>query len=201
MTLSVVARIRNAALPNRPSAADTAVRVSGLDVDAYGAPVTFGPARWLVCFVPGLRHQPWHRLVHRTHKHVLMLRRNADDTWTLFEPWWTRLLVRSIRADQAVKYLRWAALGDALLVEEDVPGHGSQLRGWANCASLAAFVLGRPYQVWSPNGLFRRLLAEEGVKRVDVRAMLGRLTAPESQDGRRRAPGPDLTSSGPTPWG
>jgi hypothetical protein len=64
--------------------------------------------------------------------------------------------------------LRWATMGDAPLVEEDVPGRGSQIRGWSNCVSLATFVLGRSYCVWSPNGLFRRLLAEARTERVDI---------------------------------
>lgn len=145
-----------------------------LSVDEYGAPVTFEPARWLVCFVPGLRPQFWHQFVHRIHKHVLMLRPNADGTWTLFEPWWRRLLVRTISVDQALRYLRWAAMGDALLVEEDVPGRGSQIHGWSNCASLASFVLGRSYCVWSPHGLFRRLRTEERTRRIDAADLLER---------------------------
>lgn len=142
--------------------------IQTLEVDEHGAPVTFESARWLVCFVPGLRSQFWHRFVHPTHKHVLMLQPKPDGAWTLFEPWWTRLLVRTINTHQALRYLRWAAMGDALLVEEDVPGRGSQIRGWSNCASLAAFVLGRSYCVWSPNGLFRRLLSEPRTQRVDI---------------------------------
>jgi len=139
-----------------------------LAVDENGAPVTFEPAHWLVCFVPGLRSQFWHRFVHETHKHVLLLKPNMDGTWTLFEPWWTRLLVRTISTDQAMRFLHWGAMGDVLLVEEAVPGHGSQIRGWANCVSLAAFVLGRPYCVWSPHALFKRLRSEERAQRVDV---------------------------------
>lgn len=154
-----------------------AARRLQIEIDEHGAPVTFGPARWLVCFVPGLRRQMWHRFVHPTHKHVLMLRPNPDGTWTLFEPWWTRILIRTISPDQAVRYLRWATLGDALLVEEDVPGRGSQIRGWSNCASLAGFVLGRSYPVWSPNALFRRLLAEPNTRRLDVAALIERCDA------------------------
>jgi len=152
-----------------------------LDVDEHGAPVTFEPARWLVCFVPGLRSQFWHRFVHRTHKHVLMLKPNPDGTWTLFEPWWTRLLVRTISTDQAVRFLRWAAMGDALLVEEDVPGRGSQFRGWSNCASLATFVLGRSYCVWSPHGLFKRLRSEAQTQHIDVADVVDRYLAARSE--------------------
>ena len=139
-----------------------------LRIDEHGAPVTFEAARWLVCFVPGLRAQFWHRFVHRTHKHVLLLKPNRDGNWTLFEPWWTRLLVRTITADQALRFLSWAAMGDVLLVEEDIPGHGSQFLGWANCASLAAFVLGRPCGLCSPHTLFKRLLSEDRTQRLNV---------------------------------
>lgn len=143
-------------------------------VDEHGAPVTFEPARWLVCFVPGLRPQFWHRFVHETHKHVLMLKPNADGTWTLFEPWWTRLLVRTISGEEALRFLHWAALGDVLLVEEEVPGRGTQFRGWCNCASLATFVLGRPYWVWSPHALFKRLRAEARTRAIDIAALAQR---------------------------
>jgi hypothetical protein len=149
----------------------------GLSVDENGAPVTFEAARWLVCFVPGLRGQFWHRFVHKTHKHVLMLKPNPDGTWTLFEPWWTRLLVRTISTDQAVRFLTWAAMGDALLVEEDVPGRGNQFRGWANCVSLAVFVLGRAYCVWSPHALFKRLRSEQRTQIIDVADFVDRYFA------------------------
>jgi hypothetical protein len=149
----------------------------GLSVDENGAPVTFEAARWLVCFVPGLRGQFWHRFVHKTHKHVLMLKPNPDGTWTLFEPWWTRLLVRTISTDQAVRFLTWAAMGDALLVEEDVPGRGNQFRGWANCVSLAVFVLGRAYCVWSPHSLFKRLRSEQRTQIIDVADFVDRYFA------------------------
>lgn len=152
-----------------------------LAVDENGAPVTFEAARWLICFVPGLKSQFWHRFVHPTHKHVLLLKPNPDGGWTLFEPWWTRLLVRTISTDQAMRFLHWAAMGDALLVEEDVPGKGSQFRGWSNCVSLAAFVLGRSYCVWSPNALFRRLLAEDRTQHIDVADFVDRYVAEESE--------------------
>ena len=143
-----------------------------LSVDENGAPVTFEAARWLVCFVPGLRGQFWHCFVHPLHKHVLLLKPNPDGTWTLFEPWWSRLLVRTITTEQALRFLSWAASGDVLLVEEDVPGHCSQFRGWSNCVSLATFVLGRPYLVWTPHGLFKRMRAETHTRRVDVAAFV-----------------------------
>ncbi|CAN7211195.1 TetR/AcrR family transcriptional regulator C-terminal domain-containing protein [Phenylobacterium sp. LjRoot225] len=152
-----------------------------LDVDENGAPVTFEPSRWLVCFVPGLRGQFWHRFVHKTHKHVLMLKPNPDGTWTLFEPWWTRLLVRTISPAQAVRFLRWAAMGDVLLVEEDVPGRGSQFRGWANCVSLAVFALGRSYCVWSPHALFKRLLSEDRTQKIGVAEFVARYSAAQSE--------------------
>jgi hypothetical protein len=152
-----------------------------LDVDEYGAPVTFEPSRWLVCFVPGLRGQFWHRFVHKTHKHVMMLKPNPDGTWTLFEPWWTRLLVRTISPDQAVRFLQWAHMGDVLLVEENVPGHGSQFHGWSNCVSLATFVLGRSYWVWSPNALFKRLLSEDRTQKIDVADFVDRYAVTQSE--------------------
>jgi hypothetical protein len=164
-----------------PSIASVLEPSQRLEVDEHGAPVTFEPSRWLVCFVPGLRGQFWHRFVHKTHKHVLMLKPNPDGTWTLFEPWWTRLLVRTMSAAQAVRFLRWAAMGDVLLVEEDVPGHGSQFRGWANCVSLAVYALGRPYWVWSPNALFKRLLSEERTQKIDVAGFVARYSAAQPE--------------------
>jgi hypothetical protein len=157
----------------------------GLRPDEYGAPVTFEPSHWLVCFVPGLRAQFWHRFVHKTHKHVLLLKPNGNETWTLFEPWWTRLLVRTISTDQAMRFLRWAEMGDVLLAEEEVPGRGSQLRGWANCAALAAFLLGRPYWVWSPHALFTRLLSETRTRKIDVAELDCHLAARWRWAGRR----------------
>ncbi|WP_197427288.1 hypothetical protein [Bradyrhizobium retamae] len=40
-------------------------------IDENGSLVTVDPADWIVCFVPGLRRQWWHRFVHHRHKHVL----------------------------------------------------------------------------------------------------------------------------------
>lgn len=177
-----------------------------LEVDENGAPVTFAPARWLVCFVPGLRRQFWHRFVHRTHKHVLMLKPNPDGTWTLFEPWWTRLLVRTISTEQAARFLHWAAMGDALLVEENVPGRGSQFHGWSNCVSLATFVLGRSYCVWSPHALFKRLLSEEHTQHISIADFVDRYLAAESachatELRQRLTPGPAAEISGHKPIG
>ncbi|MDZ5454430.1 TetR/AcrR family transcriptional regulator C-terminal domain-containing protein [Labrys sedimenti] len=140
-------------------------------IDTYGSPVAFVPRQWLVCFVPGLQQQWWHCLAHRRHKHVFALLRNSDDSWTLFEPWWSRLLVATINTDQALPFLRWAALGDVLAVTESIPGAGGQLRGWMNCAALTSFLLGRSYWTWTPHGLYRRLLRETKVKRIDVGAL------------------------------
>lgn len=141
-------------------------------IDEHGSPVSLEPRAWLICFVPGLKRQWWHRFVHRKHKHVFAILPGGDGTWTLVELWWTRLLVATISDTQAVKFLRWAAMGDVLSVREAVPGRGSQFRGWMNCSTLTAFLLGRSYWVWSPHGLYRRLLREPGVKRVDVDAVL-----------------------------
>ena len=43
-----------------------------------------------------------------------------------------------------------------------------------NCAALAAYLLGRPYWVWTPHALYRRLLREPNVCRVDVSELLNR---------------------------
>lgn len=68
--------------------------------------------------------------------------------------------------------LIWAASGDVLHVPEAVPGHGSQIRGWMTCAALAAYLLGRKYRVWRPHGLYKLLLREPAVCRVDVSTLL-----------------------------
>jgi hypothetical protein len=54
-----------------------------------------------------------------------------------------------------------------LLVRENVPGAGSQVRGWMTCAAMTSYLLGRNYAVWTPHGLYQRLLREPGVCRVD----------------------------------
>lgn len=153
-----------------------------LEVDLDGALVTLEAGSWFVCFVPGLEKQWWHPFVNRRHTHVFAMRPAGQDAWTLFEPWWHRLLTATITSLQAKKFLLWGARGDVLLVREAIPGRGTgQLRGWSNCAGLTSYLLGRPYWVWTPHGLYRRLLREANVCRVDVSALLefdaARLTA------------------------
>lgn len=143
-----------------------------LELDDDGAPVTLEPGSWFVCFVPGLKKQWWHPLVHERHKHVFAMRPEADGRWTLFEPWWHRLLTATITSVQARKFLLWGARGDVLLVREAIPGRGSQVRGWMTCAALASYLLGRPYWVWTPHGLYNLLLREPNVCRVDVSKLL-----------------------------
>jgi hypothetical protein len=112
--------------------------------------------------------------VSERHKHVFAMRPAEDGEWTLFEPWWHRLLSATITAEQARKFLLWGGRGDVLLVREDIPGAGGQVRGWMNCAALTSYLLGRRYWVWTPHALFRRLVQEPHVCRVDVSALLGR---------------------------
>jgi len=143
-----------------------------LQIDKDGSPVTLEPGSWFVCFVPGLQKQWWHPFVSKRHKHVFAMRPAQDCKWTLFEPWWHRLLTATITAEQARKFLKWGARGDVLLVRESIPGEGSQIRGWMTCAALASYLLGRPYVVWTPHGLYKLLLREPNVCRVDVSALL-----------------------------
>ena len=160
-----------------PGAGDdqgTAVqRAIDLDIDENGSPVTLDPADWLVCFVPGLQRQWWHRFVPGW-QHVFMIRPVNHEQWLLFEPWWTRLLISTLDTDKAVKFLRWADAGATLLVRERIPGTGSQLRGWSNCAVLATFLLGRSYWLLSPNTLYRRLKSEPEVREVKIPDILRR---------------------------
>lgn len=143
-----------------------------IDIDADGSPVSMQEADWLVCFVPGLRRQWWHRFAHPKHKHVFAIRMVDDHTWLLVEPWWTRLMVNVLTLEQAIKFLRWGAAGHILKVREAIPGRGSQMRGWSNCAVLTAFLLGRSYWTWTPDGLYRRLRADTGVEQVDLAQFL-----------------------------
>lgn len=143
-------------------------RTIELPLDKYGSPVSLDAESWLVCFVPGLVKQWWHPFVHGRHKHVFALKPSASGEWTLFEPWWHRLLTTTITSEQARKFLVWGARGDVLHVHEAVPGRGSQIRGWMTCAALASYLLGRPYWVWTPHGLYKLLLREPNVCRVDV---------------------------------
>lgn len=143
-----------------------------LKVDTDGALVTLEAGSWFVCFVPGLDKQWWHPFVHKVHQHVFAMRPAGKHEWTLFEPWWHRLLTATITSEQALKFLLWGARGDVLLVREAIPGSGSQVRGWMNCAVLTSYLLGRPYWVWTPHGLYKRLLGEPNVCWVDVSALL-----------------------------
>lgn len=143
-----------------------------IEIDQDGSPVTIEPRGWFVCIVPGLKKQWWHPFVNQRHKHVFAIRPARPGEWTLFEPWWHRLLTATITLEQARKFLLWGARGDVLHVREAVPGQGSQIRGWMTCATLASYLLGRKYWVWTPHGLYKLLLREPGVCRVDVSALL-----------------------------
>lgn len=143
-----------------------------IELDQNGSPVNIEPVDWLVCFVPGLKTQWWHRFVNARHKHVFALRLMKDGNWILVEPWWTRMMVTVVPLDEAVKYLRWGAVGDILQVREAIPGEGDQARGWSNCAVLVGFLLGRSYRTWTPHGLYQRLAAENDVRRIDAARFL-----------------------------
>jgi hypothetical protein len=138
-----------------------------IEVDQHGSPVTLEPADWLVLFVPGLRKQWWHPLVSIEHKHCFLMRPDGSGGYIIVEPWWTRMMISTLTAAQARKFLLWGARGDMLLVRENVPGAGSQVQGWMTCAAMTAYLLGRNYHVWTPHGLYRRLLREPGVRRVN----------------------------------
>lgn len=143
-----------------------------IEIDHNDSPVSKQPAEWLVCFVPGLKKQWWHRFTHPKHKHVFAIKMVGDDQWVLVEPWWTRIMVTTLRTDEAVKFLRWGAAGSILRVTERIPGRGSQARGWANCAVLISLMLGRSYWTWTPHGLYKRLSAEDGVEQVELDGFL-----------------------------
>jgi hypothetical protein len=164
------------ACPSDDIVAPEEIGEAKLSLNADGSLVPLEPASWLVCFVPGLDKQWWHPFVHRVHKHVFAIRPAEGGNWTVFEPWWTRLLTATIPSEAARKFLLWGAMGDVLLVREAIPGHSSQVRGWMTCAALANYLLGRPYWVWKPHGLYRLLLREPNVCRVDVSALLNHLT-------------------------
>ena len=161
------------------------LEVVELAVDQDGSPVTLEAGSWFVCFVPGLVKKWWHPFVHRFHQHVFAMRPARPGEWTVFEPWWHRLLTATISSEQARKFLVWGARGDVLLVREQIPGRGSQVRGWMTCAALSSYLLGRPYWVWTPHGLYKRLLREPNICRVDVSVLLtrglNRLTSGESR--------------------
>jgi hypothetical protein len=143
-----------------------------MEIDADGSPITVHEGHWYVCFVPGLQRQWWHRFTNPKHKHVFAMRLVDDDTWLLLEPWWTRMMVNVLTLDEAIKFLRWGAVGNILKVREAIPGQGSQARGWSNCAVLVSLLLGRSYWTWTPNGLYRRLAAEPGTEAVDLSQFL-----------------------------
>jgi hypothetical protein len=151
---------------------EKALNVVRREADQDGSPATIDAGVWFVCFVPGVRKQWWHPLVHRIRRHVFVMRPERDGRWTLFEPWWCRLLAASLDPGQARKFLTWAAAGDVVAVREHIPGRGSQLRGWMTCAGLVSYLLGRPYWVWTPHRFYRLLLRELNVWRVDVFALL-----------------------------
>ncbi|HEX5476357.1 MAG TPA: TetR/AcrR family transcriptional regulator C-terminal domain-containing protein [Burkholderiales bacterium] len=161
-------------------------------VDQYGSLVTVPPAEWLICFVPGLQKQWWHRFVNAKHKHVFAMRPTDTASWILVEPWWTRLMVTLLPSADAVKFLRWGASGDILRVREAVPGRGNQARGWSNCAVLSSFVLGRASHTWTPHGLYRQLCREKDVKHENVEELIveqfNRMVGKASADALRLDP-------------
>lgn len=140
--------------------------------DQNGSLVTVDPVDWIICFVPGLKRQCWHRFVHHKHKHVFAMRPTNTGSWLLVEPWWTRMMVTILPPADAVKFLRWGGTGDILKVREAVPGNANQIRGWSNCAVLTAFVLGRSSRTWTPHGLYLELLREKTTQRQDVEQLL-----------------------------
>ncbi|WP_068074230.1 TetR/AcrR family transcriptional regulator C-terminal domain-containing protein [Novosphingobium lentum] len=140
--------------------------------DENGSLVTLDPVEWIICFVPGLQAQWWHRFVFSKHKHVFAMRPTNTGSWILVEPWWSRMMVTVLPPADAVKFLRWGGTGDILRVREAVPGHASQVRGWSNCAVLTAFVLGRRSFTWTPHGLYLQLLREKDTSRESVETLL-----------------------------
>lgn len=172
--LSGVSRSAGHTPSARPASRDALARGHvDIDVDHDGAPVTSGPIDWLICFVPGLRHQWWHRFANARHKHVFAIRPLQDGTWLIVEPWWTRMMVRVLPLDQAMRYLRWGEAGSLLQATEHIPGAGSQIRGWSNCSVLVAFLLGRSYLTWTPHGLYRRLREDPDCREVSLAEFLG----------------------------
>jgi len=117
-------------------------------------------AEWLVCFVPPKERQWWHRLLGSPLKHCFAIKREAPNAWTLFEPWWSRILIATLTDEEAEPFLNWGREGVILKVKEAIPGTSSQLRVWMSCAALIAHVLGRNYLVYTPAQLLRRLIRE-----------------------------------------
>ncbi len=122
------------------------------------------PVDWLVCFVPPNNVQWWHPLLRSPLKHCFCLRRERSDTWILFEPWWSRVLLAVLTDAEAEQFLNWGRRGTIISVIEHVPGDSSQLRGWLSCAAQIAHILGRKYFVYTPYRLLQRLLAEPETK-------------------------------------
>lgn len=140
--------------------------------DEHGSPVKTDPVDWIVCFVPGLRRQWWHRFVNHKHKHVFAMRPTNSGSWLLVEPWWTRMMVTVLSPADAVRFLRWGGAGDMLRVREEIPGKASQFRGWSNCAVQTAFVLGRSSRTWTPHGLYQELSREPEVLPASAEQLL-----------------------------
>lgn len=151
----------------------TGTTIGELYVDRDGSLLDRKPERWLVCFVPAIKRQWWHPFLFSWMKHCFMLRRTNHE-WLLFEPWWSRVMLTTLSDLDAAPFLTWGALGEVLEVEEAIPGHSSQLRGWMTCSALIAHVLGRRYWTWTPKSLHKKLMREGNrlVSRHELR-MLG----------------------------
>jgi hypothetical protein len=89
-----------------------------------------------------------------------------------WSPGKNRLSVASLDVLDALKFMRWASAGDVLRAKEHLPGRAWHTRGFSNCAVLTALLLGRRSWTWTPHGLYRRLVNEPGVSRVDTDALL-----------------------------
>ena len=61
---------RNSKSPSRMKVVDAVPSDLASSADENGSLVTVDPVDWIVCFVPGLERQWWHRFVHHKHKHV-----------------------------------------------------------------------------------------------------------------------------------
>lgn len=142
-----------------------------LDVDRYGCVVPARAGSWLVCFVPRFGERWWYRWVPGVYKHCFALRYQGGQ-WVVFETWWTRIFVAAVTSAEATRYLLLAAKGEMVLVPEHIPGTGGQVRGWMTCAGMIAYMLGRPYWVWTPSGLCRKLKSEATAKPIDPIAIL-----------------------------
>src|SRR3546814_13680098 len=70
-------------------------------IDENGSLVTVPPVDWIVCFVPGLQSQWWHRFVLSKHKHVYAMRPTSTGSWLLVEPWGTRMMVTILQIGRA----------------------------------------------------------------------------------------------------